>query len=220
MKQVEIKAKTVEEAIQLALHEMGVSRDQVKIEVQNTGNNGILGIMAEQAQIRATLIENNPAADVACNILHNILDLLELNAEITCDCHNRIADEAEMDSNLIVLDINGEDLGILIGRRGQTLAALQYITRLITSQKLGNSVSLALDVNGYKKRRYESLRTLAQHVAEQVAVSHRSFALEPMPAYERRIIHLALSGNSAVTTQSAGFGEARKVVVIPIDKHK
>lgn len=126
-----------------------------------------------------------------------------------------MADEEGLASTPVVLDISGEDLGILIGRRGQTLAALQYIVRLIVSQRLHTSAPLVLDVNGYKKRRYESLRTLAWHVAEQVSVSHRSFTLEPMPAYERRIVHLELANHPSVTTQSAGFGEARKVVVMP-----
>ncbi len=225
MKELEIKAKTVEEAIQLALQKMGVSRDQIEIEIQNEGSSGILGIGAEEAIVRVKLLEINrgqsmQAPDIARETLQNILDHLELNAEITCDGQTPVADEDEVVASPVVLDISGEDLGLLIGRRGQTLAALQYIVRLIAAQKLGSSVPLVLDVNGYKKRRYDSLRTLAQHVAEQVTVSRRSFALEPMPAYERRIIHIALAGHRSVTTQSAGFGEARKVVVIPIEKHR
>jgi len=88
----------------------------------------------------------------------------------------------------------------------------------MVTQKLAAPVPLVLDVNGYKKRRYDSLRTLARHIAEQVAVSQRSFAMEPMPAYERRIIHMALADHPAVLTQSVGFGDARKVTVVPKGK--
>ena len=115
----------------------------------------------------------------------------------------------------MVLNIIGDDLGILIGRRGLTLSSLQYITRLIASQKTGINAPLVLDVNGYKQRRYESLQALSRHVADQVIVNHRSIALEPMPAYERRIVHMTLANNPKVTTQSTGFGDARKVVVSP-----
>jgi spoIIIJ-associated protein len=203
---------------------MGVRRDQIEIEVQNEGKNGILGIGTEEARIHVKLIEKNinkpaQACSVACEALQNILNYLELSAEVACEDNAPVADEDEIVISPTVLDISGEDLGILIGRRGQTLSALQYIVRLIATQKLGSSMSLVLDVNGYKKRRYESLRTLAKHVAEQVTVSRRSFALEPMPAYERRIIHMALADYHSVTTQSAGFGEARKVVVMPLEKH-
>jgi spoIIIJ-associated protein len=224
MKELEISARTVEEATKLALQEMGVRRDQIEIEIQNEGKSGILGIGTEEARIHVKLIEKNihksaQAASVACEALQNILNYLELSAEVAVEDDAPVADEDEMAATPIVMDISGEDLGILIGRRGQTLAALQYIVRLIATQKLGSSMSLVLDVNGYKKRRYESLRTLAKHVAEQVTVNRRSFALEPMPAYERRIIHMALADYRSVTTQSAGFGEARKVVVIPVEKH-
>jgi spoIIIJ-associated protein len=225
MKELDISAKTVEEATKLALQEMGARRDQIEIEIQSEGKSGILGIGAEDAHIRVKLIEkdiNTPlqSDSVALEVLQNILNRLELSAEIAYEETVPVADEDDLTNSPMVLDISGEDLGILIGRRGQTLAALQYIVRLIVAQKLGSSISLVLDVNGYKKRRYESLRTLAQHVAEQVTVSHRAFALEPMPAYERRIIHMALADHHTVTTQSAGFGEARKVVVIPVEKNR
>ncbi|MFH0846551.1 MAG: R3H domain-containing nucleic acid-binding protein, partial [Chloroflexota bacterium] len=109
----------------------------------------------------------------------------------------------------------GEDLGILIGRRGQTLASLQYIVRLILSHRLGTQVWVNLDVEGYKKRRYESLEKLAQRVAEQVRAQGTSFTLEPMPPDERRIIHLTLAQEPDITTESTGEGDDRKVVIAP-----
>ena len=154
-------------------------------------------------------------ASTAREVLQELLNHLELEAGITIETGASVSDEEGVTCLPTVLEITGEDLGILIGRRGQTLAAMQYVVRLIAAQRLGGSVPLVLDVNGYKQRRYDSLRTLAQHVAEQVAVNRRSFALEPMPAYERRIIHLALADHQSVITQSSGFGDARKVVVFP-----
>jgi len=220
MKELEISARTVEEATRQALEQLGVKRSQVEIDVLSEGKSGLLGIGAEEARIRVTLLENAGSQTVqtiarAQETLENILSYLELKASVIPQKENVMADSAEASGAPLVLDINGDDLGILIGRRGQTLACLQYIVRLIVTHQLGTAVPLVLDVNGYKRRRYESLRTLAQHVAEQVEVSRKSFALEPMPAYERRIIHLALAEHPHVTTESVGFGEARKVVVLP-----
>jgi len=214
MRHIEISAHTVEEAIDQALRELGADPRQVNIEVIKEGKGGVLGLGKEDACVRVTL---RPEADdqvqLAQEILSELLAHLELNADIEAE-DGAMTDEDGQEAP-VVLDINGDELGILIGRRGQTLAALQYVLRLMLAQRMEAPVSLVLDVNGYKKRRYDSLRTLARHIAEQVAVSQRSFALEPMPAYERRIIHLALSRHPSVMTQSVGFGDARKVTVMP-----
>ena len=115
----------------------------------------------------------------------------------------------------IALDIKGDDLGILIGRRGQALSYLQYVVRLIVAHQTKTKVPIIIDVEGYKQRRYEALRALAIRLAEQVKVRGVPFSLEPMSAYERRIIHLTLAEHPDVTTQSIGEGEARKVVILP-----
>jgi spoIIIJ-associated protein len=114
-----------------------------------------------------------------------------------------------------VLQIRGRDLGMLIGRRGETLAALQYITRLIASRELQRRANIVIDVEGYKTRREEMLRRLATRMAEQAVQLGRTVALEPMPPYERRIVHLALRDNPQVRTESTGEGEHRKVTIIP-----
>lgn len=114
-----------------------------------------------------------------------------------------------------VLQIQGRDLGMLIGRRGETLAALQYITRLIASRDLQRRANIVLDVEGYKSRREQMLRRLAQRMAEQAVQLGRTVTLEPMPPYERRIVHLALRDNPQVSTQSIGEGDHRKVTIIP-----
>jgi len=218
MKQIEISAPTVEEATDRALAEFGVGRDRVNIEVISEGKGGVFGLGKEDARVRATLLEDeaDSRVRVAREVLAELLERLDLPADIHGEI-GTVADEEEQ-QHPIVLDIDGDELGILIGRRGQTLASLQYIVRLMVTQKLAMQVPLVLDVNGYKMRRYESLRTLAQHIAEQVSVSQRPFAMEPMPAYERRIIHMALADHPAVLTQSVGFGDARKVTVVPRGK--
>src|SRR4030042_6361253 len=114
----------------------------------------------------------------------------------------------------ITLNIDGDDLGALIGRHGQALASLQYILRMIVSERQKSWIPINIDVAGYKKRRYESLQKLALRLADQVRTSRRQINLEPMPADERRIIHLALSDHPDVTTQSTGDGEERKVIVL------
>ena len=108
----------------------------------------------------------------------------------------------------------GDDLGILIGRRGQTLSCLQYIVRLIVGHQKRSWLPVIIDVEGYKQRRYQALQVFARQMAEQVHAKKMSFTLEPMPAYERRIIHLALADHKDVTTESIGQGESRRVVIL------
>jgi len=113
------------------------------------------------------------------------------------------------------LEVLGDDLGALIGRKGETLAALQYIARLITSKRLNASVNLIVDVEGYRQRREQQLRRMAQRLAEQAIQRQRTLTLEPMPPSERRIIHLELREHPAVRTESVGEGDRRKVTIIP-----
>jgi spoIIIJ-associated protein len=114
-----------------------------------------------------------------------------------------------------VLNIEGEDLGILIGRRGETLAAIQYLLRLMVNHRMRRWVNLVVDVEGYKSRREEQLRSLALRMADRVAKSGRAVALEAMPPAERRIVHITLRDHPDVTTQSVGEGDHRKVTIIP-----
>jgi spoIIIJ-associated protein len=114
-----------------------------------------------------------------------------------------------------VLDVSGEDLGILIGRRGDTLASLQYLVNLIVGRKLKAKTAFGVDVEGYRRRREQSLKNLAIHMAERVKSNGQTVTLEPMPPNERRIVHLALAKDAAVITESIGEGENRKVVIYP-----
>jgi spoIIIJ-associated protein len=211
MEEIEISAKTVDEAIQTALEQLGVENDQVEVVVLNKGRLGLLGMGSEDAKVKVKLLaEKNGNGDVvkmAREVLDKIIEFMGLSAKVTTG-------KSETDSLLVTLDVEGDDLGILIGRHGQTLTSLQYIVRLIVAEKSKMWVPFNIDVAGYKKRRYDSLRNLALRVAEQVKRSQRMLTLEPMPADERRIVHITLASHPDVATQSMGEGEMRKVAVM------
>lgn len=219
MEPLEISARTVEEAIQIALKQLNASRDEVKVNVVSEGKSGLLGLGAEEAVIRVERLvsvpesENN-AFEIARNILERLLELMELEATVQPQTFHTTNGEERIVSPF-AFDVTGEDLGILIGRRGQTLATLQYILRLMVSHQLKVWTPIVVDVEGYKQRRSEALQALAARLAEQVRSRGTPFTLEPMPAYERRIIHLALADHPDVTTQSIGEGDLRKVVILP-----
>ena len=176
-----------------------------------------MGLGAEEALIRVEPLASTPEkksdiADVAEGILETLLSLMGVTASVVSPAGSFVEGE---DTAPIAFNIKGDDLGILIGRRGQTLSCLQYIVRLIVSHQTEAWVPIIIDVEEYKQRRYEALQALAWRIAEQVKTGGESFTLEPMSAYERRIIHLTLAEHPDVTTRSIGEGEARKVVVLP-----
>jgi len=157
--------------------------------------------------------EESDIAEAAKSILERLLAEMGVVASVILQAEASIEGE-EGATAPIALDIEGDDLGILIGRRGQTLSYLQYIVRLIVAHQTQAWVPIIIDVEGYKQRRYEALQALAWRLAEQVKVRGVPFSLEPMSAYDRRIIHLSLADHPDVTTQSIGEGEARKVVIL------
>ena len=158
--------------------------------------------------------KESDVVEAAKRILESLLTMMGVAASIVPQAKPFVGGEVEVTAP-IALDIKGDDLGILIGRRGQTLSCLQYIVRLIVGHQTKVWVPIIVDVEGYKQRRLEALRALAWRMAEQVKAEGAPFTLEPMPAYERRIVHLALAEHPDVTTQSIGEGEARKVVILP-----
>jgi spoIIIJ-associated protein len=176
---------------------------------------------SEEAKIRVELKTAHPETaepgsditETAKDVIEKLLAVLGVEASVSLPT-GPVVEEVKGAVSPTCFDIAGEDLGILIGRRGQTVAALQYIVRLILSQQTKSQVPIVIDVDGYKRRRYEALRNLALRMAEQVKTRKVPFTLEPMPAYERRIIHLALANHPDVTTQSIGEGETRKVVIL------
>jgi spoIIIJ-associated protein len=222
---------TVEEAIRIGLAEMSLDRDQVEVEIVDEGSRGILGIGARPAHVRLTpkapltaqLVspvseEAAPAPEepelvgVARTVLSELLERMHLAADIRVRLAEPAADEEEAP---VVLDVLGPEADVLVGRRGETLAALQRIVRLIVSQRTGTRANLVVDAQGYKARRERNLRHLAQRMADEAIKRGQTVVLEPMPAYERRIVHLALQGHTGVYTESIGTGHQRRVTVIP-----
>jgi spoIIIJ-associated protein len=161
---------------------------------------------------------HNEIFETAKSLLEELLSLMDLSGTVMPSDEFTVVDE-NGEASSIGLNIEGDDLGILIGRRGQTMVSLQYIVRLIMTHKMQVKIPIVLDVEGYKQRRCEGLRTLANRLAEQVRTRRVPFAMEPMPAFERRVIHLALADHPDVFTESTGLGESRKVVISPKKIH-
>jgi spoIIIJ-associated protein len=219
MESLEIAAKTVEEATKKALIRLNVSLDEVEIKVINQGKGGILGIGAEDARILVTVkpAPGNTLPDEsgdAKTVIGELLENMGVSAQIEVKMPQEALDE-EGESNPVVFNLTGGNLEILIGRRGQTLDALQYLVRLILTRQSKSKLPIMIDVDGYKQKRFDDLRAMALNVAEQVKARNSSIRLEPMTAFERRIVHMALAKDPEVTTESIGEGDYRKVVVYP-----
>lgn len=208
MREIVITAKTVEEAIELGLRELDVDRAEAEIDVISRGKAGILGIGSEPARVRVTRIDTpSDVVKTTSEVIDNIISLLGVDVVST------LAQVEREDLGGPVFEIEGDDAGLLIGRRGDTLKALQFLVKYLVSQKLDANVNILVDVEGYQDRRYQSLMNMARGVAQRVADSGRPITLEPMPPNERRIVHMALADHHRVTTESTGSGSSRQVVV-------
>lgn len=209
----EFSAKTVEEAIAKGLAELGLNRDAVKIEIVREASRGILGLGGEEAIVRLTPMTNEATSDdtaaMASQMLETLLQRMGIRARV-----ESMPDDASESSNAFVLNIIGDDLGVLIGRRGETLRDLEYVMRLMVAQKTGKPAKLSVDVEGYRTRRERVLRELAKRMAERVEASRQPITLEAMPPNERRIIHLTLRDHPSVRTNSIGEGEHRRVMIL------
>ena len=161
----------------------------------------------------AAELSDQEVSAIAAELLQGMLDRMDLRAKVQVVEYRGVLDD-EQDAPLM-LNIEGEDLGILIGRRAETLAALQYLTRLMVNHRSHRWVNLVVDVEGYKARREEQLVRLAERMAERVVSTGRSVALEAMPPRERRIVHITLRNHPQVTTQSVGEDDQRKVTIVP-----
>jgi spoIIIJ-associated protein len=213
----EFSGKTIEEAIAKGLAELGVTRDAVKVEIVRDASRGILGLGGEDARIRLTHTQTTGAptasADAAAprdarEILEGLLSRMGIGARV------EILPAAESEGpDAFALNIVGDDLGVLIGRRGETLRDLEYVTRLMLASK-HKSAKVVVDVEGYRVRRERVLRELAKRMAERVAANHQPITLEAMPPNERRIVHLTLRDHPTVATNSIGEGEHRRVMIL------
>ena len=210
MRRIETSGKTVEEAIEIGLNELDVNRAEVEIEVVSKGKTGILGIRSESAKVILTIVEKpTDLVKVATDTLQKLIARMDVSVFVNLiNVHNEEIGGPSF-------EIDGEDAGLLIGRKGQTMRSLQFIAAMISSNKLEDHVRIDLDVAGYKSRRYDSLANLAYKVAGQVVDTGSSITLEPMPANERRIIHVTLADDERVSSVSSGRGDSRKVTINP-----
>lgn len=241
---LEMIASTVEEAIANGLAELGLPREAVDIEVLDEGSRGLFGLGSRHARVRLTIksademIQPEPApsiqetekaapfialppdpalvedraVSVARDTIQELLERMAIQAEVTA--HYGELDEGRNRAPILV-EIHGNDLSILIGRRAETLNALQFIGSLMVGKELGHMVTMVIDVEGYRERRQTQIRQLARRMADQAIKTGRRQVLEPMPANERRIVHIELRSNTAVRTESTGEDPHRKVVIIP-----
>ena len=209
MNSITMTAKTVEEAVELGLRELGVDRTEAEIEVVSRGKPGLLGIGSEPAKIKVTKIDNpSEVVQVASDVVSKLIRLMDIDV-ISTMRHTDGDDEGPF------FDIEGEDSALLIGRRGETLRALQLLVRTIVGRKLGANLNFTIDVEGYDDRRRQSLANLADRVASRVIKTGRSIELEPMSARERRIVHISLADQKGIQTESSGEGKDRRVVIQP-----
>lgn len=216
MDELEVSAKTVDEAVQEALKQLRLERGEVEVEVLNEGRVGLWGLGAEEARVRVRplkkAVEEQEVVEMARDTLEKLLSLMKIQASV--EIKELPPTQQNSTSSPVVLDIRGEDLGVLIGRRGDTLASLQYLVNLILGRRRHLRTTVMVDVEGYKRRREEALKGLALRMAERVRATGHSVTLEPMPANERRLVHLALQEYPDIVTQSLGEGEDRKVTIL------
>lgn len=240
---LEIIAPSIDEAISRGSGELGLPEEALEVEVIDEGSKGFLGLGSRQVRVRLSIREgytsqaDRPSFETTIEKEERVPQKLALEEEEDDDrdavniCRETVSEllqrmgvEAEISAHWgevsegshirpLHVDVEGKDLSILIGRRGETLSALQYITRLIVGKELQRPVAVVIDVEGYRARRERQLRQLAKRMAQQAVEQGRSTSLEPMPANERRIIHIELRDHPQVYTESVGEGDRRKVTI-------
>ncbi len=245
---LEIIAPSIEEAIDRGLEDLGLTREEVEVEILDEGSRGLFGLGSRQSRVRLTVksssdivekpgtssgsissanevsapVRRPPATamprdedfvlNTSRDVVSELLEKMKVRARVTAEYGP--ADEARGRIPVRV-NILGDDLSILIGRQAETLNALQYIASLIISKEIGQSIPLVVDVEGYRSRRENQLRQLARRMADQAIKTGRRQILEPMPASDRRIIHIELKENPQVVTESVGEDPHRKITIIP-----
>ena len=203
MEFIEISAKNVDDAITQASVQLGITSDQLEYEVLDKGSTGFLGIGSKNAVIKARKkfsIDEN-----VVEFLSSIFDAMKMEVEILVAVNE--------EEHIIEVELKGDDMGILIGKRGQTLDSLQYLTNLAINKHSDEYYKVKIDTEDYRKRRKETLENLAKNIAYKVKRTKRPVSLEPMNPFERRIIHSALQNDRYVTTHSEGDEPYRHVVV-------
>ncbi|MCL2050649.1 MAG: protein jag [Lachnospiraceae bacterium] len=203
MDYIEISAKTLDDAITEACKELMITSDKLDYIVVEEGSNGFLGLGFKQATIKAKV--KNSIIERATDFLNDIFNAMKLSVTIDINFDEK---DRSMEINL-----TGEEMGVLIGKRGQTLDSLQYLVSLVVNKESGEYVRVKVDTEDYRKRRKETLENLAKNIAFKVKRTRRPVSLEPMNPYERRIIHSILQGDKFVSTHSEGEEPFRRIVV-------
>jgi spoIIIJ-associated protein len=205
MEFIEVSGKTVDDALTEASIQLGTTSDQIEYEVIDKGSAGFLGIGSKNAVIKARKIISLSVEDQVKSFLYDVFHAMDMEVEILAK-----VDEHE---KLVDVELKGDDMGILIGKRGQTLDSLQYLTNLAVNRHSENYYKVKIDTEDYRKRRKETLENLAKNVAYKVKRTKRPVSLEPMNPFERRVIHSTLQNDKYVTTHSEGEEPYRYVVV-------
>ena len=206
MEFIKISAKTVDDAITEACQQLEVTSDKLEYEVLEEGSTGFLGFNSKPAVINARVKEEEAKADAkAKDFLSDVFKSMNLAVVIDAK-YNEV-------ENTLDIDLSGDDMGILIGKRGQTLDSLQYLTSLVVNKGDGDYIRVKVDTENYRQRRKDTLENLAKNISFKVKRTKRAVSLEPMNPYERRIIHSALQNDKYVTTHSEGEEPFRRVVV-------
>ena len=203
MEYTKFSAKTVNDAITEACKALGVTSDKLDYKVVEEGSNGFLGIGAKDAVIEAAV--KNSVSDIASDFLKDVFAAMNMTVVVDVKYN---ADDNEMN-----IDLSGDDMGVLIGKRGQTLDSLQYLVSLVVNKGNEDYIRVKVDTEKYRERRKSTLENLAKNMAYKVKRTRRPLHLEPMNPYERRIIHSALQNDKFVTTHSEGEEPYRHVVI-------
>lgn len=200
----EFTGKNVEDAITNALVELEITRDKLEYKVIENGTNGFLGIGSRPAKIQAR--KNVSVEEVAIEFLKKVFAAMDIVVKMDIN--------VDEENGMVNIDLLGDDMGVLIGKRGQTLDSLQYLVSLVINKNSEKYLRVKLDTENYRERRKATLENLAKNIAYKVKRTKKAVALEPMNPYERRIIHSALQGDKFVTTKSEGEEPFRHVVVV------
>ncbi len=200
---IEVTGKTIDDAITAACQKLTITSDRLEYEVIDEGSNGFLGFNAKPAVIKAK--EKSSIEDKAKLFLDEVFTAMNLVVNVTIKFN-------EEDQSLDI-DLAGNEMGVLIGKRGQTLDSLQYLTSLVVNKESDDYVRVKINTENYRERRKETLENLAKNISFKVKRTKRSVSLEPMNPYERRIIHSSLQGDKFVTTHSEGEEPFRRVVI-------
>lgn len=209
MEFVEFKGKTLDEALMQASVELGCASTDLEYNVVSEGSTGFLGLIGSKPFVISARKKKTFVDDVR-EYLETLFKAMDIQADIKIEFNET--------DNLLDIDVEGPEMGILIGKRGQTLDALQYLISLAVNKKSDSYIRVKLDTENYRARRKETLENLARNIAHKVKRTRKAVSLEPMNPYERRIIHSALQADKHVTTHSEGEEPYRRVVVTPVRK--